>query len=160
MCHIVSLSTLYYKRAVRKLSIFDTSQNNSSAPTDSIACPWASAWAEGKELVELCWVMTAPKEPDNFSFFFFPFRIVILLPLPQVSPIPLPCHDHPCSHSQSPLSSPCQLVNYTCSLSRPYPSILPLFPSPLHSGCCQSVPGFHVSGSILLTYLFCWLGSS
>ena len=36
--------------------------------------------------------------------------------------------------------------------------IPPLPPSPLSSGHCQFVLYFHISGSILLACLFCWLG--
>ena len=36
----------------------------------------------------------------------------------------------------------------------------PVTPFPLPSGHCQFVLYFHVSGSNLLAYLFCWLGST
>ena len=42
----------------------------------------------------------------------------------------------------------------------PFPFFPLLSPSNLPSGHCQFVLYFHVSGSILLTCLFCWLGST
>ena len=42
----------------------------------------------------------------------------------------------------------------------PFPFFAPLSASPVPSGSCQFVLYFHVSGSILLVCLFCWLGST
>ena len=75
---------------------------------------------------------------------------------------PLPSSGHPITHfcSQFPHCCPCPWAIHTCCLTSPFPFFAPLSPSLLHSGHCQSVPCFHVCGSILFVSLFCSLDSS
>ena len=88
----------------------------------------------------------------------FLFVIVVqvqLFPFPPPTALPCPTNPH------LPLSI---LPPFGLSVSPLYmvlddPS--PAFPCPpLPSGSCQFVLYFNVSGSILLVYLFCWLGST
>ena len=53
----------------------------------------------------------------------------------------------------------CPCVLYTCP-SMTLPLLSPVIPLPYPSGYCQFVLYFNVSGNILLTCLFCWLGST
>ena len=58
------------------------------------------------------------------------------------------------------LCCPCPQVLYTCSLAWSLSFFPPLSPFLLLCGHCQFVLYFHVSSSILLICLFCWLGST
>ena len=98
----------------------------------------------------------------NSSKFTFHFIIFVQLQLspfsPHYSPLPYPLPHLP--HSILPLHCLCPWVLHTCSLTWPFPFFPLLFPSLLPSGHCQFILYFHVSGSILFTCLFCWLGST
>ena len=92
--------------------------------------------------------------------FYLNFFIVV-----QVQLFPFSCHHFP-RHHPHPLPtlnlSPlwlCPWVLYTCSLMTLsfFPAVIPFHFS---SGDCQFVLYVNVSGSILLAYLFCWLGST
>ena len=100
-----------------------------------------------------------PATPANFLFEHFYCSITVVLIFPHYSPLPYP--PPPPTFSPPPTPGPgcpCPWVLYTCSLTLPLLS--PRIPSPLPSGHCYFVLYFHVSGSILLTFLFCWLDST
>ena len=82
-----------------------------------------------------------------------PHFSTITLPCPTHSPPPT-CNPPPHSHCL------CPWILYTCSLTWPIPFFPLLSPPPLPSGHCKFVLYFHVYGSILLTGLFCGLGST
>ena len=84
----------------------------------------------------------------------------ILLQLSQFTPFSLLHLDQPWLPQSNPTLCPCPCVIHTCSLTSPFPFFPPLTPSPLPSGHCQSLPCFHVCGSILFISLFCSLKSS
>ena len=90
------------------------------------------------------------------------FFIVVQLQLSPFSPVTLPCPTHPPNPTFNPPLTHCLCpwVLYTYSLPWPFPFFLPLKPFALPSGHCQFVLYFHVSGSILLIHLFCWLSST
>ena len=77
---------------------------------------------------------------------------------PHSSPINLPCTTQSPPPTFNPPPQPrclCPWVLYTCSLTWPFPFFPPLSPSPHR---CQFVLYFHISVSILLACLLCWLG--
>ena len=79
---------------------------------------------------------------------------------PHFSPITLPCPTFP-HFLHSILSYPVVFAHMSfIQVPWLFPFFPPLPPSPLPSGHCQFVLYFHVSVSILLTCLFCWLGST
>ena len=84
--------------------------------------------------------------------------ITIVTIFPHYSPLPYP---PPLPHSILPLPlCLCLCVLYTCSFTWPFPFFPLLCPSHLPCGHCQFVLYFHAFGLILLTCLFCWLGST
>ena len=94
----------------------------------------------------------------NFFLFFF----VLLLfnySCPHFSPITLSCPTH-LPHPILPAPLVCIHGSFIhVPWLDPSPSF-PLFPYLLPCGYCQFVLYFHVSGYILLSCLFCWLGST
>ena len=80
-----------------------------------------------------------------FLLFIFYCSITVVLIYPPLLSPTLPT---PHSNSQYPSCCPCPQVIHTCSLTGPFPAF-PHYPLLLPSGHCQSVPCFHVSGSIL-----------
>ena len=95
---------------------------------------------------------------EQYCFFYFyccSSTVVSIFP-PPLSPALLT----PTSHPQS--FPPFGFVHgsFIHVPWRSFPFFSPLFPSPLPSAYCQFVLYFHVSGSILLACLFCWLGST
>ena len=91
-----------------------------------------------------------------FSLFYCSITVVSIFPSllsPALPTLHLP-------HSILLPSCLYSWVLYTCSLTWPFPFFPPLSSSPLPSGPCQFDLYSHVSGSILLTCLFCWLGST
>ena len=96
---------------------------------------------------------------QNYTFLiiFYCYSLIVVPIFP-----PLPSSGHPITHfcSQFPHCCPCPWAIHTCCLTSPFPFFAPLSPSLLHSGHCQSVPCFHVCGSILFVSLFCSLDSS
>ena len=65
-----------------------------------------------------------------------------------------------CSYSQFQHCRPCPWVIHVCSLTSLFLFFLPLSPSSIPSGHCQSVPYVLASSSVLLISLFCSLDSS
>ena len=95
-----------------------------------------------------------------YGLFFFLFKyFIVLLQLSQFFLLCSPPPSPPLSSSQSPHCCPCSWVIHTWCLTSPFPFFPPLPPYLLPSGRCQSVPCFHASGSIMLIWLFCSLGS-
>ena len=96
-----------------------------------------------------------------FSKFIFYFFIAVQLQLSLFFPhySPLPYSRPPPTFNTPPRIPHCPYpwVLCTCPLTWTFPFFPPWFPFPLLSGHCQ-VCYFHVSGFILLTCLFCWLG--
>ena len=89
----------------------------------------------------------------NFNFNFIVLQLLLSAFSPHHSPLPY----HP-SHSILP---PAVLVRGSfINVPWSFPFFPLLSPSLLPFGHCQFVPYFHISGSILLTCLFCWLGST
>ena len=92
-----------------------------------------------------------------FNFFIYLLFIFVKLQLSHIFPsrflLPLTPSSH--FHSQSPPHCLCPWVLYISSLTCPCPFFAPLSPNLLPFGHCQFVLYFHVSGSILLAYLFC-----
>ena len=88
----------------------------------------------------------------------FKFLLFMLLLLSQFFPfLPPSTQPNPLAHNQSLLCCPC--VIHTCSLTSPFPFLS--LPSHLSSSYSyQSIPCFHISGSIYLISLFCSLDSS
>ena len=75
---------------------------------------------------------------------------------PKNSPLPLPHPPHSHSQSSPTLSVPMSPLFVLFCLVLPLLS--PIIPLPLPSGHSQYVFYFQVSGSILIIFLFCWLG--
>ena len=92
-----------------------------------------------------------------FNFFYYCSRTVVSI-FPLALPPPQP--SLPPTLNPMPLPRPwlCPCVLYRCSWKPFY--LCPCIPSHLPSGYCQFVPNFNISGYILLTCLFCWLGST
>ena len=94
------------------------------------------------------------------QWFFFSFFIVIQV---QLSPF-LPHHSSPPHLSTPPTLKPTHFgfvhVSFIHVPWWAFPHFAPLTLSPLPSGFCEFVLYFNVSGCILLTCLFCWLGST
>ena len=93
--------------------------------------------------------------------FFIKYFVVVPLPLTQFFPL--------CSPLPSPTLAPTVKLHPTVHVHGPCTPVPWLVPSLTShalklswflSGLCQSVPCFHVCGSILLVCLFCSLGSS
>ena len=100
------------------------------------------------------------KNLSPFSLFYFLIKYyIVLLQLSYFSPLLSSAQPTTHSHSQSPPYCPCPWVIHTYSLTCLFPFLPPLSPSFLLSGHRQFVLYFIVSGSILLSCLFCWLGS-
>ena len=95
-----------------------------------------------------------------FVFFFYCYSIPVVPVFPPLLSPALPCPP------SSPTFNPphhcclCPWVLYTFSLTWPFHFFPLLSSSPLPYGYCQFVLYFHVSASILLACLFCWLGST
>ena len=96
---------------------------------------------------------TDPHEPELEFFLLFIYSC------PHFPLITLPHLTHPqLSHSVLP-STPLSL-SFIYVPWQPFPFIPLLYPSSLPSGYCPFVLYFHVSDSIWLTSLLCWLGST
>ena len=95
-----------------------------------------------------------------WTFFFFTFKMNFIL-IYSITIVPifplLPSSDQLLSLTHSPPSHhcPCPWVIHTSSLTSPFPFFLSVSSSTVPPGHCQSVPCFHVSGSILIISLFC-----
>ena len=95
-------------------------------------------------------------------FIILIFFIVVNYSCPNFPPLLSPALPTPTFHIQHcpppPLSLSMGSLYMFLDLTFP---LLSLFsPSPVLSGHCQFVLNFYVSGSILLTCWFCWLGST
>ena len=90
----------------------------------------------------------------NFFCYKFFFLLLFNYSCPIVPPLLSPALPTPASHIQS---SPIVFVHVSFLHGPwwPFPVFSLFFPLP--SSHCQFVLYFHVSGSILLTFLFCWL---
>ena len=126
---------------------------------------WQNEWEKNKWLKELKFI-TIPKAfwhfvkiSNNLQVISFLYCCsIILVPIfpPLLSPaLPTP---HPPTFNPS-LQVVCPRVLYACSLTILL-LLSPIIPFPQPSGYCQFVLYFHVSGSILLAFFFCWLGST
>ena len=109
---------------------------------------------------EWAWLASSATSSMSCQAFLFSFVLIFLLlfnySCPHFPPIALPSHTPP--HSILP-RYPCPWVFYTCPLTLPLPSV-PVIPSHVPSpgpGHChyQIVLYVRVSGSVLLTCLFC-----
>ena len=92
---------------------------------------------------------------------FFLFLGIIYLLLFKYRCLHLTPSNYPKPHT-SPILPPLGLVHVSFKHVPwwPFPFFPLLSPSPLPSGYCQIILYFSVSGYILLSYLFSWLGST
>ena len=105
--------------------------------------------------------------PSHRYFFFVCFTLAIYYYFYccAITAVPMSPSNSPPPHPLSPLTFNLSLhvvfvhESFICVSWWPFPFLPPLF-SPLPSGDCQFVLYFYVSGSLLLTFLFCWLGST
>ena len=83
-------------------------------------------------------------EVDVVTIYFYSYSITVV---PIFPPLQSSTHPIPYFHNQYPHSCPCPWVIHTCSLTSPFPFLLPLFPSPFHS--LDTVSVFQVSMSLV-----------
>ena len=92
-----------------------------------------------------------------FNLFFYIFLLLFKYSCLHFPPLPPSPQPSPPSTLDPTTLWFCPCVHYRCSWK---PLLLFLiFPSHLPSGYCQCVLNFTICGCILLTCLFCWLGS-
>ena len=91
---------------------------------------------------------------------FIYLSIIALLQLSQLSLTALPCPAHPPLPQSIPTLLSMSMGHLSLFLDYTLPFLSLRTPPPLSSGGCQSVLYFHASGSMLLIYLFCSLGST
>ena len=89
------------------------------------------------------------------SFFIFIFLIILLLFNYSCLHFPLTTPPDPSQAHCPPLLLPSPLVLSMCPLQQFLKTLPPIVPSPLHSGYCQIVLDFNVSGYILFAFFFC-----
>ena len=105
---------------------------------------------------------TREKLPSTFFFpvfLFFIFYCCLVTVVPIFLPLLTPTLHPPPTFNPSPPSIALSMGPLYMFLDDPSPSF-PVIPSPTHSGYCQFVLYFHVSGSILLACVFWWLVST
>ena len=124
--------------------------------------PWSSqAGTESTESHQPGLPISSLKWGFGIHYFSVLFKIFLLLfnySCPSFPPITLPCSTHPLPSTFSPP----HLFVHGSFIHVPWLDHSPSFlhyPS-LPSGHCQFVLYFHVSVSVFLACLFCWLGST